>query len=139
MTKTTNYQLNQWAKSDRVLMEDFNSDNAKIDAALAAGAKIATGSYTGTGEYGSSHPNTLTFDFEPKVIFFYYGPDHDRGIIMFVRGRTEEFVTGGGRSYTRLYITWSGNSVSWYSNDDEREQMNRTCSDNSPYIYAAIG
>ena len=31
---TENYQLNQWAKSDRVLMEDFNSDNAKIDAAL---------------------------------------------------------------------------------------------------------
>ena len=35
MTKTTNYQLNQWAKSDRVLMEDFNADNAKIDAALS--------------------------------------------------------------------------------------------------------
>ena len=34
--KTTNYSLNQWVKSDRVLMEDFNADNAKIDAALAA-------------------------------------------------------------------------------------------------------
>ena len=34
MTKTTNYQLNQWAKSDRVMMDDFNADNAKIDAAL---------------------------------------------------------------------------------------------------------
>jgi len=27
MTKTTNYQLNQWAKSDRVMMDDFNADN----------------------------------------------------------------------------------------------------------------
>ena len=35
MTKTTNYQLNQWAKSDRILMADFNADNAKIDAAIA--------------------------------------------------------------------------------------------------------
>ena len=35
MNYTENYQLNQWAKSDRVLMEDFNSDNQKIDAALA--------------------------------------------------------------------------------------------------------
>ena len=34
MTKTTNYQLNQWAKPDRVMMDDFNADNAKIDAAL---------------------------------------------------------------------------------------------------------
>ena len=38
MNHTTNYQLNQWAKSDRVLMEDFNSDNEKIDAALKANA-----------------------------------------------------------------------------------------------------
>ena len=36
MKKTTNYQLNQWAKTDRILMDDFNADNAKIDAALAA-------------------------------------------------------------------------------------------------------
>ena len=50
MTKTTNYQLNQWAKSDRVLMEDFNSDNAKIDAALAAKSRVITGTYTGTGK-----------------------------------------------------------------------------------------
>lgn len=36
MNQTTNYQLNQWQASDRVLMADFNSDNAKIDAALKA-------------------------------------------------------------------------------------------------------
>ena len=38
MTKTTNYQLNQWAKSDRVMMDDFNADNATLDAALKANA-----------------------------------------------------------------------------------------------------
>lgn len=36
MTKTEHYQLNQWDASDRVLREDFNADNAKIDAALEA-------------------------------------------------------------------------------------------------------
>ena len=36
MNHTTNYQLSQWAKSDQVKMEDFNADNAKIDAALKA-------------------------------------------------------------------------------------------------------
>ena len=34
MTKTTNYQLNQWEKTDRILMEDFNADNTKIEASL---------------------------------------------------------------------------------------------------------
>ena len=44
MNYTENYQLNQWEESDRVLMEDFNADNEKIDAALAeikaAGAMV---------------------------------------------------------------------------------------------------
>ena len=58
MTKTTNYQLNQWAKSDRIMMDDFNADNQKIDAALKAvadgGAKLAVGTYTGyTNNSGS--------------------------------------------------------------------------------------
>lgn len=30
--------------------------------------RIATGSYVGTGMYGASNPNSLTFDFEPKLI-----------------------------------------------------------------------
>ena len=31
MKQTSNYQLNQWEKTDRILMEDFNEDNRKID------------------------------------------------------------------------------------------------------------
>ena len=68
MTKTTNYQLNQWAKSDRIMMDDFNADNAKIDAALKAvadgGAKLAVGTYTGTG---NSTDTTVTVGFFGKV------------------------------------------------------------------------
>ena len=36
MNYTENYHLNQWDATDRVLRTDFNSDNQKIDAALAA-------------------------------------------------------------------------------------------------------
>ena len=36
MKKTQNYQLSQWDGDDRILREDFNADNAKIDAALGA-------------------------------------------------------------------------------------------------------
>jgi len=39
---TTNYQLNQWAKPDRVMMDDFNADNAKIDEALARATADST-------------------------------------------------------------------------------------------------
>lgn len=36
MTKTEHYQLNQWDAADPIRREDFNADNATIDAALAA-------------------------------------------------------------------------------------------------------
>jgi len=35
-TKTENLQLNQWALDDVFQMSDFNSDNAKIDAAITS-------------------------------------------------------------------------------------------------------
>ena len=35
MRKTANYELNQWDPGDRILREEFNGDNARIDAALA--------------------------------------------------------------------------------------------------------
>ena len=35
MKQTEHYGLNQWELADRIRMEDFNCDNAKIDAALA--------------------------------------------------------------------------------------------------------
>lgn len=35
MNRTANYDLCQWEKNDQILMEDFNADNAKIEAALA--------------------------------------------------------------------------------------------------------
>jgi len=34
MKQTEKYQLNQWEKTDRIQMEDFNNDNAKIETAL---------------------------------------------------------------------------------------------------------
>ena len=40
--KTQNYQLNQWVGSDPFLRTDFNEDNARIDAALAAKADQTT-------------------------------------------------------------------------------------------------
>lgn len=34
MRKTEKYQLNQWELSDRIRMEDFNADNARLETAL---------------------------------------------------------------------------------------------------------
>lgn len=39
MAETGNYQLKQWESEDRILMEDFNADNAKVDQALKSQAE----------------------------------------------------------------------------------------------------
>ena len=65
MKKTTNYQLNQWAKTDRILMDDFNADNAKIDETLAAhaAALAAVGKYEVLEERMVTQSiNTISFD-----------------------------------------------------------------------------
>ena len=59
MQKTVNYQLNQWVKSDRIQMEDFNSDNAKIDAALKGNAD-AVAAETAAREAASSLVKLMT-------------------------------------------------------------------------------
>ena len=63
MTKTTNYQLPKWEKTDRIQMKDFNDMTATLDAALKANAdampRILHGSYTGDGV--SSRTINLTF------------------------------------------------------------------------------
>ena len=148
---TTNYQLNQWAKSDRLMMDDFNSDNQKIDAALKAvadgGTKIVTGTYTGTGEYGAAHPNTLTFDFVPKIVWIVtqnqYSTPH-RAVL--IHGCTAA-SSSDYRSYGISSVTWNdaARSVTWYADyqggtgstkPEISAQMN---SKDTIYLYVAIG
>ena len=77
---TANYQLNQWEGTDKVLREEFNQDNAKIDGALAREKetrenavaavaatvpKIVTGTYIGDG----AASRTISLGFTPKAVF----------------------------------------------------------------------
>lgn len=74
--QTANYALNQWVKSDQVQMEDFNADNAKIDAAVKAVADRVTtleqprfymGSYTGDGK----DSRTIQLPWAPKLMLLF--------------------------------------------------------------------
>ncbi|MCI9468902.1 MAG: hypothetical protein HFG45_06340, partial [Oscillospiraceae bacterium] len=82
--KTTHLKLHRWIKSDPIKMAEFNENFQKLDEAIAAGAKIATGSYVGTGTYGSSNPCSLTFDFVPQIVFITSATDYNSDF--FLRG-----------------------------------------------------
>ena len=71
MQHTTNYNLNQWEDGDVVRREDFNADNAAIDAALksvsdaiATKAEIVFGTYTGDGNASQ----TINLGRKPRIV-----------------------------------------------------------------------
>ena len=151
--KTANLELNQWVGTDPVLMADFNADNARIDQAVkslgdavAALPRIATGSYVGSGKYGSSNPTSLTFPFAPKLVVIlssdssYFGPTGSANIysswMIAMPGITKAYV-GYGNSNAENIVSFSGNTMSWYATSaNAGGQCNAS---NTHYYYVALG
>ena len=135
MKKTTNYQLNQWEASDYVRREDFNADNAKLDAAIRAaadgGAKLAVGTYTGTGD---STDTTVTVGFPIKALIIANGNslDGQNGLLIF-SGQT---ISGGATGQV-LWLTEDGFRVktAYYQNKPCTPYLNTA----TTHHYIAIG
>lgn len=100
--------------------------------------KIENGTYVGTGTSGSRNPNTLTFGFEPKVLFIDVYDSATHCTACAVRGRRSITTTLADNGYSRDCIfTWSGQEVSWYSEDGNAGYQLNTS--NTPYYYVGIG
>lgn len=82
-------------------------------------AVIAVGTYTGNGQFGQSHPNTLTFSKQPLIVII-YGPNITLSI-----SSTDTSSTA--------YI--SGTTATWYSTESAEAQLN---SSGVEYSYVAI-
>lgn len=96
--------------------------------------KLETGSYTGTGTYGQSNPNTLTLPFKPKVVFV-TRKDSFLGtggaFVGFVWLFGQDTITSHGPTT----FTVNENGLSWYSNGASN-QLNVS---GVNYVYAALG
>lgn len=147
--------------------------NATVAEALAAAVsamvgnvRIAAGSYTGTGTYGQSAHNSLSFGFEPDVVFVFkdrYVPvatsnnytAFSDSYVCFLRGGQTVVVRD---LYQPLYVgsnrpdpvatieympyTMSGTELSWYysgSNVEDIGPSSQMNSSNTVYHYLAIG
>ena len=136
MNKTANFQLTQWEKTDRIMMEDFNRDNAAIDAALKSNAdkaaalqtalascgncKIVAKTYVGTGQNGQDHPNTLTFDSQP--LFVIIGTYETRNLYLLSGCKSANLTFSS--SEVGISVSWNGNQVSWYASQNAAVQFN---------------
>ena len=100
------------------------------------GAKIATGSYTGTGTYGSSNPNSLTFDFDPKLVFISLKDQRPSVCAFAINGQTTFSKTNADASSQTNRCSFSRNLFTWYNEIDADIQFNIS---NRTYCYVAIG
>lgn len=118
------------------------------------GTKIVTGSYVGTGAYGSGNRNRLVFPSPPKVIFISGALRESNN--SFVRNRmavmysgVSDYVSTLGMTYASsakntndATITWSGNEVSWWtspsSSDASYTQYAQLNGNGITYHYTAI-
>ena len=99
----------------------------------SVGIQIATGSYVGTGTYGANNPNTLTFEFEPKLVLcannlLDYAGTNQFGFMWFGQD--------GGQAQGSKIFSLSGNTLSWYHNKSASNQANQS---GATFKYVAIG
>lgn len=110
-----------------------------FDNAVTA-PKIETGSYVGTGTYGESHPNTLTFGFIPKVVIV-EGTIGSYGTAIFFYGAThaDGTIQTASNSNARYAVSWDGKNISWYASDSGASAGRQLNGNGSTYSYIAIG
>lgn len=75
--------------------------------------RIQKKSYVGTGTYGASNPNIVSFDFVPKIFII------RQNVISYAI--TSYFQLDNG---DRLYLSWGTNYVEWYSDVSAGIQYN---------------
>lgn len=110
--------------------------------------RIETGSYVGTGTYGSSNPNSLTFDFAPKALIFLAAYNEKQGRLMGISSDsnylsrvpcdalTKTYNAYGSNGYQYWKKSADGKTISWYSDNGYGYQHN---SSNHTYYCLAIG
>lgn len=99
-------------------------------------ARVQVVSYVGTGTYGESNPNSLTFDFIPKL-FWISGPGYAYYTDMLVfYGDTNRSEGNSDYYFTFNNISWEGKKVSWYSTSNTELQANIA---GEKYTIRAIG
>lgn len=157
--------LSSSTKSTLGLASNAVPDNAfsTLASMVNSRAKIATGSYVGTGTYGASNPCSLTFDFNPWYIaigcmsYNYSSFAQSQFLLMIplldyynansTSSSTKKMCPfcftreGGSASYRYDYIPDteyypSSKTIKWYNSSYPIAQLNTT---NNLYYYIVLG
>lgn len=100
--------------------------------------KVAAGTYTGTGTYDVSNPNSLTFSFAPKLLIILCEESRSQVILSPQTGIGTHWFYVGLTMYARdLTASISGNTVLWY--EPWGDAVGQANISGDTYSYIAIG
>ena len=96
--------------------------------------RFSVGTYTGTGTYGKSNPNTLTFDFVPKVVIVTESNKYGNTINRIF------WMSGMDRDGESNYFTLNDKTLSWYFKSSDPNGALYQCNiKDDEYFYFALG
>lgn len=102
---------------------------------LSDSAKIATGSYTGNGTYGTSNRTTITFPFIPKIVFIQNKTEQALGL-PYLWGSSVLIAVSRTTTLTANNASISDATLSFYNTSSYEAQLNKT---SIIYNWVAIG
>lgn len=129
------------AYPDSGLLDNFEYEYLGIPFSNAVTApKVEIGSYVGTGLYGASNPNKLTFSFAPRFVIVsrFTGI---QWVYTFHLYSDSYSISYDSSTWCDFIATWGGNVLSWYTDSTESDkaptfQANQA---GATYFYIAIG
>ena len=95
--------------------ENFDMVWSAITSESIGALRVASGSYTGSGNHGSSSPNILTFEFEPCLVLV--KPEGLGRHVVFVKNTNARYANPKPNllSECHIRVNWEENGISWYA------------------------
>lgn len=145
----TTFTATYYVDQDGTVHDSQEYEEAGTFTDISGGAipmvRIETGSYVGTGTYGSGNRTSLSFSFQPKIVFvfcetyfnsqntYYYYP------ATFIFGVDYAATSGDGvGGSNQVVVSWSGNNVSWYSTDTSSMRASARQLNYTGYVYRYV-
>ena len=119
-----------------------------LQTQIETGVKIATGSYVGTGTYGSSNKNNVYVGFYPKWFVIYSTANGDDVWIFRCAAMTETdqngmygSVANSGdlTSFRARFVPDNGGGIRWYYGGSSSQAINQINTSGKTYYYFALG
>lgn len=117
-------------------MEKLRQLTATAQTGVNNGVKIVTGSYVGNGKMGSANPSSLVFSFSPLFILISAESINFSSYLAPLAWFPGIKGNNLNNSSYAVYITYTGNGISWYHLTNASYQRN---DNGTTYYYMCIG